>query len=164
MLSGRFTVVFRFILLPFSPPTSPSRCLTSEITMEFVFAKPASLLQESNTTFGSWFLDAFDTAAESFWLMQELPWLWKIANYLPLSFVTIVKPEAASMFRLLQVSIVHCSNLKKTKSQLTALCFSMPRPVSCTTRKTATPPRTQCYSTACLHYPIKPKSARHWSF
>ncbi|OQD78869.1 hypothetical protein PENANT_c075G09019 [Penicillium antarcticum] len=81
---------------------SAFRCLTTEIVMEFVFAKRENLLDENNTTFESWFLAAFDAAAESFWVMQERPWLWKMSNYLPLSFVELVKPEAAHVFKLLK--------------------------------------------------------------
>ncbi|KAJ5753488.1 uncharacterized protein N7511_007641 [Penicillium nucicola] len=78
------------------------RCLTTEIVMEFVFAKPENLLDDDNNEFESWFQAAFDAAAESFWLMEERPWLWKMSNYLPLSFVELVKPEAANVFKLLQ--------------------------------------------------------------
>jgi hypothetical protein len=97
--------------------------------MEFVFAKSENLLEESNNTFDSSFLTAFDAVAEGFWKMQEHPLLWKVSSHLPISFVRLVKPETANMFKMLKVSLIHsllqrCSShiWIRAKSLLTALC------------------------------------------
>lgn len=47
--------------------------LTAEIIMEFAFARSAHMIKESQNTFKSWFLTAFNAVARSVWKMQEWP-------------------------------------------------------------------------------------------
>nr|XP_001394356.2 cytochrome P450 oxidoreductase [Aspergillus niger CBS 513.88] len=61
------------------------RCLTTEVIMEFAFARSASMLEESETTFESWFLVAFDAVARSLWKMQEWPIARKALGVMPVT-------------------------------------------------------------------------------
>lgn len=73
--------------------------------MEFAFAKSANMLEENDTTFESWFLNAFDAVASSLWKMQELPMLRKISGSLPDDLVTLIDPKIANIFKMLKVSL-----------------------------------------------------------
>ncbi|KAH8428282.1 cytochrome P450 [Aspergillus melleus] len=78
------------------------RCLTTEIIMEFAFAKSANMLEESSTTFQSWFLTAFDAVARSFWKLQEWPLARKAAGILPIGVVTLIDPQIANVIKMLK--------------------------------------------------------------
>ncbi|KAL3480492.1 cytochrome P450 [Aspergillus californicus] len=78
------------------------RCLTTEVIMEFAFAKSANMLEEHDTDFQSWFLTAFDAVAGSFWKMQEFPLLRKIAGRLPDTLVGMIDPQVVNVFRMLK--------------------------------------------------------------
>jgi cytochrome P450 len=82
------------------------RCLTTEVIMEFAFAKSANMLEEQETTFESWFLTAFDAVAGSLWKMQEFPLLRKIAGRLPDKLVERLDPQLVNVFRMLKVFTV----------------------------------------------------------
>jgi cytochrome P450 len=79
------------------------RCLTTEVIMEFAFAKSANMLEEQETTFESWFLTAFDAVAGSLWKMQEFPLLRKVAGCLPDKVVERLDPQLVNVFRMLKV-------------------------------------------------------------
>jgi hypothetical protein len=79
------------------------RCLTTEVIMEFEFAKSANMLEEEDSTFESWFLTAFDAITKSVWKMQEFPLLRKTSALLPDSLVTLIDPQIAIVFRMLKV-------------------------------------------------------------
>lgn len=78
------------------------RCLTTEVIMEFAFAKSANMLEEHETTFESWFLTAFDAVAGSLWKMQEFPLLRKVAGRLPDKLVASIDPQLVNVFRMLK--------------------------------------------------------------
>lgn len=80
------------------------RCLTTEVIMEFAFAKSANMLEESPDTFESWFLKAFDAAAKSVWKTYYSPNLSRFAAFMPATFVKALDPELSSLFKLLKVN------------------------------------------------------------
>ncbi|PYH67698.1 cytochrome P450 [Aspergillus vadensis CBS 113365] len=78
------------------------RCLTTEVIMEFAFAKSANMLEESETTFESWFLVAFDAVARSIWKMQEWPIARKALGVVPMSFIGLVDPNIVNVLKMLK--------------------------------------------------------------
>ena len=79
------------------------RCLTTEVIMEFAFAKSANMLEENETTFESWFLTAFDSVAKSLWKMQEWPLIRRSLSFIPINLVSLVDPQIAHVARMLKV-------------------------------------------------------------
>ncbi|OJJ52526.1 hypothetical protein ASPSYDRAFT_83075 [Aspergillus sydowii CBS 593.65] len=78
------------------------RCPTTEIIMGFAFARSANMLEESQTTFESWFLTSFDAVARSLWKMQEWPIARKALGVLPMSAVTLIDPQIANVVKMLK--------------------------------------------------------------
>ncbi|GAQ42217.1 cytochrome P450 [Aspergillus tubingensis] len=78
------------------------RCLTTEVIMEFAFAKSANMLEESETTFQSWFLVAFDAVARSIWKMQEWPIARKALGVVPMNVIGLVDPNIVNVLKMLK--------------------------------------------------------------
>ncbi|GMG22756.1 unnamed protein product [Aspergillus oryzae var. brunneus] len=79
------------------------RCLTTEVIMEFAFARSANMLEEEESTFDSWFLRAFDSVASDIWTAHEWPVLRRIGSCLPKSIVKIMNKKVASFFEVINV-------------------------------------------------------------
>ncbi|KAJ6076156.1 cytochrome P450 [Penicillium canescens] len=80
------------------------RCLTTEVIMEFAFARSANMLEESETTFKSWFLTAFDAVAGSLWKLQEWPIIRRSMGFLPARLITLLDPKVANIVKMLKFS------------------------------------------------------------
>ncbi|KAL4916460.1 cytochrome P450 [Aspergillus aurantiobrunneus] len=78
------------------------RCVTTEIIMEFAFSKSANMIEESETTFESWFLAVFDAAAQGLWRLHEWPIARKALAVLPMSVVTLFDPRLVNVPKLLE--------------------------------------------------------------
>ncbi|KAB8071259.1 cytochrome P450 [Aspergillus leporis] len=78
------------------------RCLTTEVIMEFAFARSANMLEEEESSFESWFLRAFDTLANNFWTNQERPIFRKAAAWIPSSVIKLAGKEIASFFDVIK--------------------------------------------------------------
>ncbi|KAL4888830.1 cytochrome P450 [Aspergillus ambiguus] len=78
------------------------RCLTTEIIMEFAFAKSADMLEDSQNTFESWFLAAFDAVARSLWKMQEWPIARKALAIVPLHVISLIDPHIVNVVKMLK--------------------------------------------------------------
>ncbi|KAI2848230.1 hypothetical protein CBS147343_5440 [Aspergillus niger] len=78
------------------------RCLTTEVIMEFAFARSASMLEESETTFESWFLVAFDAVARSLWKMQEWPIARKALGVMPVNVIGLLDSNIVNVLKMLK--------------------------------------------------------------
>ncbi|GKZ65181.1 hypothetical protein AnigIFM50267_007349 [Aspergillus niger] len=95
------------------------RCLTTEVIMEFAFARSANMLEEQGSGFESWFLTAFDAVANSLWKMQEFPLLKKVAGRLPDRLVAGIDPQLVNVFRMLKFA-ESCLNYYETHGNTTS--------------------------------------------
>ncbi|KNG84013.1 cytochrome P450 oxidoreductase [Aspergillus nomiae NRRL 13137] len=77
------------------------RCLTTEVIMEFAFARSANMLEEEESTFDSWFLRAFDSVASDTWTAHEWPLLRKIGSRLPKSLVKIMNKKVVDFLKVI---------------------------------------------------------------
>ncbi|EWZ00175.1 hypothetical protein FOYG_00064 [Fusarium oxysporum NRRL 32931] len=73
------------------------RLLTTEVVMQFAFARSADLIGEDPDGFNSWFLDAFDLASQSIFDMQHNPWLRFAGNLMPRPVVRLLSKEVATL-------------------------------------------------------------------
>lgn len=71
--------------------------------MEFAFARSASMLEESETTFESWFLVAFDAVARSLWKMQEWPIARKALGVMPVNVIGLLDSNIVNVLKMLKV-------------------------------------------------------------
>ncbi|KAI3008181.1 hypothetical protein CBS147346_2752 [Aspergillus niger] len=78
------------------------RCLTTEVIMEFAFARSANMLEESETTFESWFLVAFDAVARSLWKMQEWPIARKALGVMPVNVIGLLDSNIVNVLKMLK--------------------------------------------------------------
>ncbi|GKZ35743.1 hypothetical protein AbraIFM66950_006496 [Aspergillus brasiliensis] len=78
------------------------RCLTTEVIMEFAFAKSANMLEENETNFESWFLTAFDAVAGSIWKMQEWPMARKALGFVPMNVIGLVDSQIVNVIKMLK--------------------------------------------------------------
>jgi hypothetical protein len=153
-------------------PGERSRCLTTEVIMEFAFAKSANMLEEHETTFESWFLVAFDAVAGSLWKMQEFPLLRKVAGHLPDKLVASLDPQLVNVFRMLKVpflcpTYLHMSLCLLDRDLVTnrnPSPSSMRKAVSTITKATAIPLHTRSCSITSPPYPTNTRSQRLWIF
>ncbi|KAK1141009.1 hypothetical protein N8T08_009666 [Aspergillus melleus] len=81
---------------------APRLLLTTEIIMEFAFSKAANMIEEHETEFRSWYLDAFDVGNKSLVEMQYRPWLLKASRLLPLSTVKYLNREVAQLLHVIE--------------------------------------------------------------
>ncbi|KAE8409546.1 cytochrome P450 [Aspergillus pseudonomiae] len=77
------------------------RCLTTEVIMEFAFARSANMLEEEESTFDSWFLRAFDSVASDTWTAHEWPLLRRIGSRLPRSLVKIMNKKVVDFLKVI---------------------------------------------------------------
>ncbi|KAH6884607.1 cytochrome P450 [Thelonectria olida] len=73
------------------------RLLTTEVVMQFAFARSADLIGEDAEGFHSWFLDAFDLASQSIFDMQHNPWLRFAGNLMPRPVVRLLSKEVGTL-------------------------------------------------------------------
>ncbi|KAL4950796.1 cytochrome P450 [Aspergillus filifer] len=76
------------------------RTLTTEIIMEFAFARSANMINEQEQSFDSWFLRGFDVAAQSILEMQYRPLLRKVSRKIPRSIIRTISPEIAMILEI----------------------------------------------------------------
>ncbi|KAI8648552.1 hypothetical protein NCS57_01466400 [Fusarium keratoplasticum] len=73
------------------------RLLTTEVVMQFAFARSADLIGEDANGFRSWFLDGFDLASQSIFDMQHSPWLQFAGNVMPRPVVRLLSKEIGTL-------------------------------------------------------------------
>lgn len=61
------------------------------------------MLEESETTFESWFLVAFDAVARSIWKMQEWPIARKALGVIPMNVIGMVDANIVNVLKMLKV-------------------------------------------------------------
>ena len=71
--------------------------------MEFAVARSAKMLEESETTFESWFLVAFDAVARSLWKMQEWPIARKALGVMPVNVISLLDSNIVNVLKMLKV-------------------------------------------------------------
>lgn len=74
-----------------------------EVMMEFAFAKAANMLEESDTTFESRILQAFDGYTGSLW---DFPLIQKMGAWVPACIATKLRTEMPSFDEVINVSYV----------------------------------------------------------
>lgn len=77
--------------------------MTTEIITQFAFAKSANLIEEKDTYFDSWFLDAFDVGSQGIVETQYKPLLRLAAQTLPVSVIRMLSPELGTILDLQKV-------------------------------------------------------------
>ncbi|KAL2859373.1 cytochrome P450 [Aspergillus pseudodeflectus] len=78
------------------------RLFTTEIIMEFAFARSAEPIEQSPNDFRSWFLNRSDVAFQGIGDMQYRPWLRHLSGPIPESLLWIIRPEIGKLLDLLQ--------------------------------------------------------------
>lgn len=61
------------------------------------------MLEESETTFESWFLVAFDAVARSLWKMQEWPIARKALGVMPVNVIGLLDSNIVNVLKMLKV-------------------------------------------------------------
>lgn len=61
------------------------------------------MLEESETTFESWFLVAFDAVARSLWKMQEWPSARKALGVMPVNVISLLDSNIVNVLKMLKV-------------------------------------------------------------
>jgi hypothetical protein len=84
--------------------TMNDRLLTTEVIMEFAFARSAEMINEDPDGFESWFLRGFDVAAKSILEMQYNPLLRKMSKKIPRPIVRKLSPEVGMILDIQEVS------------------------------------------------------------
>lgn len=77
--------------------------LTTEIIVEFAFAKPANLIEEKHDELDSWFLEAFDIGSQSVVDLQHSVLLQQVVKVLPVGIIEFMNPKLGSILNLQKV-------------------------------------------------------------
>ncbi|OCT49456.1 cytochrome P450 oxidoreductase [Cladophialophora carrionii] len=92
------------------------RLLTTEVILEFAFARSANMITEHADSFKSWFLDAFDVASQSIFDMQYRPFVRHLAGILPSCVIRVLNPNVGTLLDVIKFAGESLHHFKQRSS------------------------------------------------